>query len=134
MLVEPAQLLFDRAFARGAISGVQLLDIVDHVHVRAPHQSGANMPGARANLHWLCRQARVSLASWRWRFRPMSVLVRREQRSEGGHLAHVTIDNIGKLNSLNRELMVEIVSAVAKLYNDPQLRLAILSGAGERAF
>jgi enoyl-CoA hydratase len=64
----------------------------------------------------------------------MSVLVRREQRSEGGHLAHVTIDNIGKLNSLNRELMVEIVSAVAKLDNDPQLRLAILSGAGERAF
>jgi enoyl-CoA hydratase len=64
----------------------------------------------------------------------MSVLVRREERSEGGHLAHVTIDNIGKLNSLNRELMVEIVSAVAKLDNDPQLRLAILSGAGERAF
>jgi enoyl-CoA hydratase/carnithine racemase len=64
----------------------------------------------------------------------MSVLVRREQRSEGGHLAHVTIDNVGKLNSLNRELMVEIVSAVAALDNDPQLRLAILSGAGERAF
>ena len=64
----------------------------------------------------------------------MSVLVRREQRSEGGHLAHVTIDNIGKLNSLNRELMVEIVSAVAVLDNDPQLRLAILRGAGERAF
>src|SRR6266446_5181037 len=64
----------------------------------------------------------------------MSVLVRREQRSEGSHLAHVTIDNVGKLNSLNRELMVEIVSAVAALDNDPQLRLAILSGAGERAF
>ena len=64
----------------------------------------------------------------------MSVLVRREQRSEGGHLAHVTIDNVGKLNSLNRELMVEILSAVAGLDNDPQLRLAILSGAGERAF
>ena len=64
----------------------------------------------------------------------MSVLVRREERPEGGHLAHVTIDNIGKLNSLNRELMVEIVNAVAALDNDPQLRLAILSGAGERAF
>ena len=64
----------------------------------------------------------------------MSVLVRREQRSEGGHLAHVTIDNIGKLNSLNRELMIEIVGAVAALDNDPQLRLAVLSGAGERAF
>jgi enoyl-CoA hydratase len=64
----------------------------------------------------------------------MSVLVRREQRSEGGHLARITIDNSGKLNSFNRELMVEIVSAVAALDNDPQLRLAILSGAGERAF
>jgi enoyl-CoA hydratase/carnithine racemase len=64
----------------------------------------------------------------------MSVLVRREQRSEGGHLAHVTIDNIDKLNSLNRELMVEIVSTVAGLGDDSQLRLAILSGAGERAF
>jgi enoyl-CoA hydratase len=64
----------------------------------------------------------------------MSVLVRREERSEGGHLAHVTIDNTGKLNSLNRELMIEIVCAVAGLDNDPQLRLAILSGAGERAF
>ncbi len=64
----------------------------------------------------------------------MSVVVRREQRSEGGHLAHVTIDNISRLNSLNRELMIEIVNAVAALDDDPQLRLAILSGAGERAF
>jgi enoyl-CoA hydratase/carnithine racemase len=64
----------------------------------------------------------------------MSVLVRREQRSEGGHLAHLTIDNIGKLNSLNRELMIEIVGTVARLGDDPQLRLAVVSGAGERAF
>jgi enoyl-CoA hydratase len=64
----------------------------------------------------------------------MSVVVRREERPEGGHLAHVTIDNIGKLNSLNRELMIEIVSTVAELGGDSQLRLAILSGAGERAF
>jgi len=64
----------------------------------------------------------------------MSVLVRREERPEEGHIAHITIDNIGKLNSLNRELMIEIVSAVAGLGDDPQLRLAILSGAGERAF
>ena len=64
----------------------------------------------------------------------MSVVVRREERPEGGHLAHVTIDNIGKLNSLNRELMSEIVSAVAEVGDDPRLRLAVLSGAGERAF
>ena len=64
----------------------------------------------------------------------MSVVVRREERPEGGHLARVTIDNIGKLNSLDRELMIEIVSTVAELEDDPQLRLAILTGAGERAF
>ena len=64
----------------------------------------------------------------------MSVVVRREERPEGGHIAHVTIDNIGKLNSLNRELMIEIVSAVAGLGDDPQLRLAVVRGAGERAF
>ena len=38
----------------------------------------------------------------------MGVLVHREERPEGGYLAHLTIDNIGKLNSLNRALMTEI--------------------------
>jgi len=64
----------------------------------------------------------------------MSVLVHREERPEGGYLAHLTIDNIGKLNSLNRALMTEIVEAVGGLGGDPQLRLAVLTGAGERAF
>jgi enoyl-CoA hydratase len=64
----------------------------------------------------------------------MSVLVRREERPEGGYLAHMTIDNIGKLNSLNWALMGEIADAAAGLGGDPRLRLAVLSGAGERAF
>ncbi len=64
----------------------------------------------------------------------MSVLVRREERPEGGYLAHVTIDNIGKLNSLNRALMGEIADTAASLGGDPQLRLAVLRGAGDRAF
>jgi enoyl-CoA hydratase len=64
----------------------------------------------------------------------MSVLVRREERPEGGYLAHLTIDNLGKLNSLNRALLVEIVETAASLIGDPRLRLAVLSGAGERAF
>ena len=41
----------------------------------------------------------------------MSVLVRHEERPEGGHLARVTIDNAAKLNSLNRALMDEIIEA-----------------------
>ena len=64
----------------------------------------------------------------------MSVLVRREERPDGGHLARLTIDNAGKLNSLNRALMAEIIEAAGGLAADPQLRLVVLTGAGERAF
>ena len=64
----------------------------------------------------------------------MGVQVRREDRPEGGCLARVTIDNAGKLNSLNRGLMSEIVDTIGRLAPDPRLRLVVLSGAGERAF
>jgi enoyl-CoA hydratase len=66
--------------------------------------------------------------------RGMGVRVAREDRPEGGYLARLTIDNAGKLNALNRELMVEIVEAVQALEPDPELRLVIVTGAGERAF
>ncbi len=61
-------------------------------------------------------------------------LVRREVLPEGGHVAHLTIDNRAKLNSLNRALMGEIVERMGEVAADPELRLAILSGAGGRAF
>ena len=64
----------------------------------------------------------------------MGVVVAREDRSEGGYLARLTIDNAAKLNSLNRALMVEIVDAVKSLEADPDLRLVVVTGAGERAF
>jgi len=64
----------------------------------------------------------------------MSVAVRREERPEGGHLVHFVIDNAGKLNSLNRALMAEIIEAAAGIASEPQLRLVVLTGAGERAF
>jgi enoyl-CoA hydratase/carnithine racemase len=64
----------------------------------------------------------------------MSVMVQREERPEGGRLARLTIDNASKLNSLNRALMVEIIEAANGLAADPQLRLVVLTGAGERAF
>src|SRR6185312_286032 len=66
--------------------------------------------------------------------RGMGVRVDREERPEGGYLARLTIDNAGKLNALNRELMVEIVEAVQALEADPELRLVIVTGSGERAF
>jgi enoyl-CoA hydratase len=61
-------------------------------------------------------------------------LVEYRDRSEGGRVARLTIDNPARLNSLNSALMGEIVEAMAGLAADPQLRLAILSGAGGRAF
>jgi enoyl-CoA hydratase len=64
----------------------------------------------------------------------MSVLMRHEERPEGGCLARLVIDNRGKLNSLNRVLMREIIAAAERLAGDPRLRLVVLSGAGERAF
>ncbi len=64
----------------------------------------------------------------------MSVMVQHEERPEGGRLARLTIDNSSKLNILNRALMVEIIEAANGLAADPQLRLVVLTGAGERAF
>src|SRR5438309_3600490 len=64
----------------------------------------------------------------------MSVMVQHEERPEGGRLARLTIDNASKLNSLNRALMAEIIEAAGGLAADPQLRLVVLTGAGERAF
>jgi enoyl-CoA hydratase len=64
----------------------------------------------------------------------MSVMVQRDERLEGGRLARLTIDNASKLNSLNRALMAEIIEAADGLAADPQLRLVVLTGAGERAF
>src|SRR5271156_6716751 len=64
----------------------------------------------------------------------MSVMVRHEERLEGGRLARLTIDNASKRNSLNRDLMAEIIEAADGLAADPQLRLVVLTGAGRRAF
>lgn len=66
--------------------------------------------------------------------RAMSVTVRLEERPEGGRVARFTIDNAAKLNSLHRALMAEIIQSAGTLAADPQLRLVILTGAGERAF
>jgi enoyl-CoA hydratase len=66
--------------------------------------------------------------------RVMGVTVVHVDRPEGGYLARLTIDNAAKLNSLNRALMVEIVDAVKALEADPDLRLVVVTGAGERAF
>jgi enoyl-CoA hydratase/carnithine racemase len=62
------------------------------------------------------------------------IRVERQTRTEGGVLARLTIDNAAKLNSFNRALMTEFVAAVAQLECDSELRLLVVTGAGERAF
>jgi enoyl-CoA hydratase len=57
-----------------------------------------------------------------------------EERPEGGRVAHLVIDNTAKLNSLNAALMAEIVDKMAAVAALPDLRLATLTGAGDRAF
>jgi enoyl-CoA hydratase/carnithine racemase len=64
----------------------------------------------------------------------MAVGVERETRVEGGFVARITIDRAAKLNALDRTLMGEIIAAMTALADDPALRLAVVGGAGGRAF
>src|SRR5258707_11536470 len=71
--------------------------------------------------------------SGRWGAR-MAVSVVRKTRAEGGFVAHVTLDRAAKLNALDRVLMAEIIEAMTGLAADSTLRLAVVTGAGGRAF
>ena len=64
----------------------------------------------------------------------MSVETERAAGPEGGTVVRLTIDNAAKLNSLDRAVMGEIIDALARLAADPELRLLVVTGAGERAF
>jgi enoyl-CoA hydratase len=64
----------------------------------------------------------------------MAVSVVREKRTEGGFVARITIDRAAKLNALDRALMGEIIEAMTALADDPALRIAVVIGAGGRAF
>jgi len=52
----------------------------------------------------------------------------------GGAVARLTIDNRGKLNTLDSALMREIVAAVDALASRDDLRALVVTGAGEKAF
>lgn len=61
------------------------------------------------------------------------VQVRIESR-ERGRVAFVAVDNPAKLNSLTSEAMEAFVEAFHKLEGEPDLRAAVLTGAGDKAF
>jgi enoyl-CoA hydratase len=63
-----------------------------------------------------------------------TITLRRESRDEGGFVAHLTIDNAARLNSLNRGLMDAFDRAMAELSREGELRAVVVSGAGEKAF
>src|SRR6202007_829971 len=64
----------------------------------------------------------------------MPVGVVRETRKEGGLVARITIERAATLNALARATMSEIIEAMTGLVDDPALRLAVVTGAGGRAF
>ena len=51
-----------------------------------------------------------------------------------GRVARITIDNRARLNVLSTPIIRQLTDAMRELYGDPELRAAILTGAGERAF
>ena len=53
---------------------------------------------------------------------------------EGGSVGVLTVDNRGKLNTLDRALMRDFIAAVDGLAGRDDLRALILRGAGDKAF
>jgi enoyl-CoA hydratase len=64
---------------------------------------------------------------------PPSVSVRLDERAQGA-IAHVTIENGAKLNTLSSQVMIEFVEKVEALAAREDLRAVVLTGAGEKAF
>jgi enoyl-CoA hydratase/carnithine racemase len=50
------------------------------------------------------------------------------------HVAHLTFNRPEALNAFNRQMVREIVAACLDINADPEVRVVIVSGAGERAF
>jgi len=51
-----------------------------------------------------------------------------------GQVLYITINRESKLNALNRETIQELAEVVKTVYNRPEIRAVLLSGAGQKAF
>ncbi|HEY4042260.1 MAG TPA: enoyl-CoA hydratase [Rhodopila sp.] len=58
----------------------------------------------------------------------------RTRRDRDGAVATVAIDNTARLNCLGREQIVTFIELVTALADDPDLRVLIVTGEGDRAF
>ncbi len=65
---------------------------------------------------------------------PPDILVRLDSQPDGRRIAHVTIHNPRRANSLNSALMERFVERLEALAGDPALHALVLTGAGDRAF
>ena len=57
-----------------------------------------------------------------------------EELDGGGRLARITIDNQSRLNVVSSPIIRQLTDAVRGLYGDTDLRLVVVTGAGDRAF
>ncbi|MBI4195229.1 MAG: enoyl-CoA hydratase/isomerase family protein [Betaproteobacteria bacterium] len=62
------------------------------------------------------------------------VLTRSEERGAAGRVAYVTVNNPDQRNALGRRGKEELIAAFEALARDEQLRVAVLTGAGEKSF
>jgi len=62
------------------------------------------------------------------------ILVRIVDRAEGGRVATVTVNNIEKRNALNTAGRAELAGVMNELAKDPEIRVAVLTGAGDKSF
>jgi enoyl-CoA hydratase len=62
------------------------------------------------------------------------ILCRIEARKEGGNVAHVTINNAAKRNALAAEDRAQLAAIMRELAQDPELRAAVITGAGDKSF
>jgi len=61
------------------------------------------------------------------------ILTRIEER-EAGRIAHVTVNNPENRNALGRKGKEELIAAFTALAHDDRLRVAVLTGAGDKSF
>ncbi len=62
------------------------------------------------------------------------VIAETEKLGGGGRVATVTVDNESKLNVVNTPLLNQFIGALETLAEDPDLRVLVIRGAGERAW
>ncbi len=62
------------------------------------------------------------------------IIFRMEDRNRQGRVAFIAVNNEKRLNSMNTALMRELIERIQHLGADPNLRVVVLTGAGDKSF